>query len=66
VKTHWPTADPEVTVGREIELRPAFEELFVTLEARIRQLLALRLDRLSDQALSRELARIGDVQGDLG
>jgi len=64
VKTHWPTADPEVTVGREMKLRLAFEELFVTLEARIRQLLALPLDRLSDQALSRELARIVEVPGD--
>jgi arsenate reductase (thioredoxin) len=65
VKARWPTADPEITVGRGMEIRLAFEELFVTLEARIRLLLALPLDRLSDQALSRELARIGEVQGDL-
>jgi arsenate reductase len=66
VRAHWPTADPEVTVGREIGMRLAFEELFVTLEARIRELVALPLDRLSDPALSRELARIGEVQGDFG
>lgn len=66
VRAHWPTADPEVAVRRDGGMRLAFEELFVTLEARIWQLLALPLGTLSDQALSRELARIGEVRGDLG
>ena len=66
VRAHWPTADPEAALGRERGMRLAFEELFITLEARIRQLLALPLDSLSDQALSRELARIGEIQGNLG
>ena len=66
VKAHWPTTDPEVTVGREMGMRLAFEELFVTLETRIRRLLALPLDTLGDEVLSRELARIGEIQGDLG
>jgi arsenate reductase len=66
VSAHWPTADPEVAAGREMRMRLAFEELFVTLEDRVQQLLALPLGRLSDQALSRELARIGEIRADLG
>jgi len=66
VKAHWPTPDPEATGGRERDMRLAFEAAFVTLEARVRQFLALPLDRLSDTALSRELERIGEIQGHVG
>jgi arsenate reductase (thioredoxin) len=66
VKGYWPTPDPEATAGKETEMRLDFEVAFVTLEARIRRFLALPLDRLSDEALSHELERIGEVQGDLG
>jgi protein-tyrosine-phosphatase len=64
VKVNWPTPDPEATAGSETDMRLAFEEAFVTLEARIRQFLALPLHRLSDGALSKELERIGETQGD--
>jgi hypothetical protein len=63
-KAHWPTPDPEAVVGGATEVRLAFEEVFITLEARIRQFLALALDRLSEEALLRRLARIGGVRGD--
>jgi hypothetical protein len=38
----------------------SFEEAFGTLESRIRKFLVLPLGRLTDRALSRELALIGD------
>ena len=59
VKAHWPTPDPEGAVGPERRL--AFEEVFETLEARIRCLLTLPLDFLSDKALSRALTQIADL-----
>ena len=60
VRAHWPTADPETVVGTPTDRRLAFEEVFVTLEARIRRLLALQMDQLTDRALARELTRIGE------
>jgi len=60
VKAHWPTPDPETVVGSDTDRRLAFEEAFVALEARIGKLLALPLEGMSDQVLSRELARIGE------
>jgi len=60
VKAHWPTPDPETVVGSPTDRRLAFEEVFVTLEARIRRLLALQMDQLTDRALARELTRIGE------
>ena len=60
VRAHWPTPDPETVVGSPTDRRLAFEEVFVTLEARIRKLLALQMDQLTDRALARELTRIGE------
>lgn len=64
-KAHWPTPDPKAVVGGEAKVRLACEEVFALLEARIRRLLALPLDRLSDEDLVEQLARIGEVQGEL-
>lgn len=58
-KAHWPTADPDAVVGGEAEIRLACEEVFAVLEGRIRRFLALALDRLSDEALVQQLAKIG-------
>jgi hypothetical protein len=59
-RAHWPTLDPETVVASPTNRRLAFEEVFVTLEARIRRLLALQMDQLTDRALARELTRIGE------
>lgn len=61
VKAHWPLPDPGAIAGSELDRRLAFEEAFATLEVRIGQLLALPLDQMKDEALSRELARIGEL-----
>lgn len=59
VKAHWGMADPATVVGSAVEIRLAFEEAFGTLESRIQKFLALPLGRLTERALSRELALIG-------
>lgn len=61
VKVHWPTPEPELVVGTPTDIRLAFEEAFVLLEARIRRFLALPFVRLSDPALSHQLERISEV-----
>jgi arsenate reductase (thioredoxin) len=61
VKAHWPTPEPELVVGSPTDKGLAFEEAFVLLGARIRRFLALPLGRLSDPALSHQLARIGEI-----
>ena len=53
--------DPAKVTGSAIDQRLAFEEAFVTLDARIKRLLALPLGRLTDRELSLELARIGET-----
>lgn len=60
VKALWVMPDPSTVVGTATDARLAFEETFLTLESRIRKFLALPLGQLSDQALSRELALIGE------
>ena len=61
VCAHWSMPDPAAVVGCAIDQQLAFEEAFATLHARIRRFLALPLERLSDQALSAELTRIGET-----
>lgn len=56
----WYMPDPgAVAAGSEIDIRLGFEEGFSTLESRIRKFLALTSGQLTDGALSRELALIG-------
>lgn len=55
----WYMQDPGAIVGSEQEIRAGFAEAFGTLESRIRQFLGLALEQLTDRALSRELACIG-------
>lgn len=59
VKAHWVVPDPGTVVGSDADIRLAFDEAFDALESRIRSFLTLPLGRLTDQALARELALIG-------
>lgn len=61
VQAHWGMPDPAKVTGSAIDQRLAFEETFVTLNARIGRLLALPLRRLTDCELSLELARMGEA-----
>ena len=60
LKAHWAMPDPANASGSDADIRLAFEAAFRTLESRIQKFLALPLSRLTDQALRRELALIGD------
>jgi hypothetical protein len=53
--------DPATVIGSAIDQQLAFEEAFATLHSRIGRLVALPLERLSDQALSAELTCIGEM-----
>lgn len=64
VRVRWEMPDPATVVGSDVDIRFAFEEAFGTLQSRFRKFLALSLGRLSDRALSRELALIGDEPSD--
>lgn len=61
VCAHWSMPDPATVIGSAIDQQLAFEEAFATLHSRIRRLLGLPLERMSDQALSAELMRIGET-----
>lgn len=61
VCAHWSMPDPATVIGSALDQQLAFEQAFTTLHSRIRRFLALPLERLSDQALSAELTRIGET-----
>src|SRR6266702_1850697 len=63
-KAHWGMPDPTAVVGREIDIRTAFEAAFATLDVRIRKFLALPLELLNGRALAQELERIGQAYYD--
>lgn len=60
VTGHWGMEDPANARGPDSDFRLGFEEAFRTLALRIHKFLTLPLGRLTDQALSRELALIGN------
>jgi len=57
--TRWYMPDPGAVADGAIDTRLEFEEAFKLLESRIRKFLTLPSRRLTDRALSRELALIG-------
>jgi protein-tyrosine-phosphatase len=57
----WNIVDPADVVGSESEVRAVFDEVFGTLDRRIRQFLALPLEQLEGRALVQELERIAQV-----
>lgn len=59
---HWHMPDPAAVVGSDLDIRVAFDEAFGTLKTRIETFLALPFAQLTDQALSPELARIGELR----
>jgi arsenate reductase len=61
VCAHWTMPDPATVIGSAIDQQLAFEEAFATLHSRISRFLALPVERMSDQALSAELTRIGET-----
>ncbi|MFP4138905.1 MAG: arsenate reductase ArsC, partial [Halomonas sp.] len=58
VKAHWGVPDPTKTEGSAAELEAAFAGTFGALRRRIEAMLALPLDRLSDDTLRQALEEI--------
>lgn len=56
----WDMPDPADVAGAAADIWLEFEEAYKLLESRIRKFLALTSRRLTDRALSRELALIGE------
>lgn len=61
LKAHWGLEDPSDVQGDETEVAAAFKATLARIEQRCRAFLALPFDDLSDDALKRELDRIGQL-----
>jgi hypothetical protein len=56
----WYMPDPGAAAGGGVDIWLEFEQAYKLLESRIHKFLALTSRRLTDQALSRQLALIGE------
>lgn len=61
VRAHWGVSDPGHIEGTDAEKIAAFEQTFTTLTRRVKGLLALDLDALSNQELADRLNEIGKL-----
>jgi arsenate reductase len=59
VTAHWGVPDPAAVQGTEAEQRRAFREACVTLEKRIKLLVALPIEKLDRLAIKRNVDEIG-------
>jgi len=56
---HWGVPDPATVEGTPEQIERAFREVYLILERRISLLLSLPLSRLDEQAIQKEINRIG-------
>jgi arsenate reductase len=59
VTAHWGVPDPAAVQGVEADRRRAFREAYVTLENRIKLLVALPIEKLDRLAIKRNIDEIG-------
>ncbi len=59
VRAHWGVSDPGHVTGSEEEKIAAFEQTFATLEKRVKQMLELPFESMSQQELTDKLNKIG-------
>lgn len=59
VTAHWGVPDPAAVQGTEAEQRRAFREAYVTLENRIKLLVALPIEKLDRLTIKRNVDEIG-------
>ncbi len=59
IRIHWGVSDPGHVKGSEKEKIAAFEETFGLLEGRVKKMLALPLEEMPEQALTKKLNEIG-------
>ncbi len=62
VRAHWGVSDPSHVIGTEDEKTAAFEKTFATLEQRVKHMLALPFEDMSEQELAEKLNEIGKIQ----
>lgn len=62
VRVHWGLPDPAHVSGTEAEIQAAFESTYRALEKRIKEMLALPLEDLTDNELKILLNQIGSVE----
>lgn len=62
VRVHWGLPDPAHVTGTEAQIQAAFESTYIELEKRIREMLSLPLDDLTDNELGILLNQIGSVE----
>lgn len=61
IKAHWGLPDPAIVTGTDQNIKAAFSETYNALLIRIRKMLELPLERLSDQQLVLDLNQIGRI-----
>lgn len=62
IRVHWGLPDPAHVTGTETEIQAAFENTYSELEKRIREMLSLPLEDLTDNELSILLNDIGKME----
>lgn len=63
LKAHWGLPDPADVTGSDAAVDAAFEQTWEWLEMRVAALLALPFEDMDRAELTRELARIGQMEG---
>ena len=61
VMAHWGFPDPAAVQGSDDEKRRAFKSVFVGIQARLRLLMAVPIEKLDAMSMQRELRQIGDT-----
>ena len=61
VVAHWGFPDPAAVQGADENKRRAFKSVFVGIQARVRLLLAVPIDKLDAMSIQRELRQIGNT-----
>ncbi len=62
VRAHWGVSDPGHVKGTEMEKITAFEKTFAILEQRVKHMMTLPFEEISEQALTEKLNDIGKIQ----
>ncbi len=61
LRAHWGLPDPAHVTGTDDQIKAAFVSTYTALQKRIKKMLALPLEKLSDQQLVDELNAIGKI-----
>lgn len=62
IRAHWGLPDPAHVTGTDAEIKAAFEATYSALETRIKKMMDLPLEKMSDQELTEKLNEIGEIE----